>query len=105
MHDLFVMEAEAHGFTLEDLSEGHYLIRTPVGFVEYFIEEAPVRLRLSSSDHKTLYYLKESIDADLMEADLVPEWAGNMPLSFRPPNFSTATVVSKTWINDVFMRV
>ena len=102
---LFTQEAIDHGFDLLDMDGGHYRIPTPVGLVDFFIAETPVRLRLCSTDPKTLYYLKESIDADLADADMQAAWQGNLPITDRPPSFSHATVVSKAWLNEAFMRV
>ena len=102
---LFTQEAIDHGFDLLDMDGGHYRIPTPVGLVDFFIAETPVRLRLCSTDPKTLYYLKESIDTDLADADMQAAWQGNLPITDRPPSFSHATVVSKAWLNEVFMRV
>ncbi len=103
--DLFKELAISHGFTLDDLGEGLFRIKTIVGDIDLAQVDERTELRISSARPQELYYLKESLDEDLPGFGFEPIWRGNLPLTQRPPTFSVAQVVSTEQINDVFMRI
>lgn len=101
---LFEHEAEDHGFVFEDMGGDVFFIETPVGRITLNLTEEAC-IRLTSDSEKTLYYLKESIDADLSAAGFQASWLGTLPQNSCPPSFSKAKIVGKQKINDVFLRV